>query len=140
MKAKISIIIFTNLLICCNTYKRENFTYNQNEKQLWINSYKYEVFYGCIKEGLQNDSLRVILKNRDLFNPNLELDFSTIDQARQIGKEIVDNLPTPFIKIDQGDENLEGNKFISFACLNYYASKELDSIARIEYDMHKKKK
>jgi len=125
------------LSISCNTYKRESFTYNENEKQLWINSYKYEAFYGCINQGLENDSLKIILKRKDLFNPNLNLEFSTIDLARESGKNIILQLPKPYIKIDAGEENLKNKNYISYTCLKYYASRELDSIAQEEYKKYK---
>lgn len=132
---KIAIIVAI-LFASCTTHKKETFTYNHDEKQLWINSYKYEAFYGCINEGLENDSLRIILKNKDLFNPTLDLDFSTIDQARRLGGQVATKLPKPFVKIDKNDNELADKKFLSFTCLTYYASKELDSAARLEYEKY----
>ncbi|CAM3926742.1 MULTISPECIES: hypothetical protein [Flavobacterium] len=120
-------------IISCNTYKRDKFTYNQDNKQSWIDSYKYEAFYGCINEGLENDSLRILLKNKDLLNSNLDLSFSIIDEARSFGKKIIKNMPKPIIKIDKGDESLKNKNFISYNCLKYYASKDLDSIAHKAY-------
>ena len=69
----------------CNTFKRERFKYIQDEKQSWINSYKYEAFYECINEGLENDSLKIILSNKDLFAPNLNIDFSTTHTVHMPG-------------------------------------------------------
>ena len=132
--AKISVL----MLISCNTYKRDSFSYTQNKKQSWIDSYKYEVFYGCIKEGLENDSLRIILKDKDLFNPTLDLDFKTIEDARLYGKNIIKKMPKANIKIDIGEEYLKNKNFISYNCLRYYASKELDSIANKAYDEKEK--
>lgn len=122
----------------CNTFKRERFKYIQDEKQSWINSYKYEAFYECINEGLENDSLKIILSNKDLFAPNLNIDFSTTEEARQCGRNIAKKIPKPFIKIDKGEEKLINKKFISFSCLNYFASRELDSIAKSQYEFLKK--
>jgi hypothetical protein len=136
-KTFLSIITITTLF-SCNTFKRERFKYIQEEKQSWINSYKYEAFYGCINEGLKNDSLKIILSNKDLFAPNLNIDFFTIDQARELGRDIAKNIPKPFIKIDKGEEKLASKKFISFSCLNYFASRELDSIAKNQYEFFKK--
>lgn len=96
----------------------------QDEKQSWINSYKYEAFYGCIQEGLKNDSLKIILSNKDLFAPNLNMDSFTIDQARQFGQDIARNIPIPYIKIDEGEEKLINKKFISFS-LNKHLRKRL---------------
>ena len=48
-------------------------------------------------------------------------------------------MPVPYIKIEVGNEYLKNKNFISYNCLNYYASKELDSIANIEYEKMLKK-
>ena len=69
MKNIFLICVFLLLNSCKTNGLRQNFNYEEKKsKELWINSYKYEVFYGCIKEGLGNDSLRIILKDKDLFN------------------------------------------------------------------------
>jgi len=138
MKKIFLLIIAIIILFSCNTFKRERFKYIQEEKQSWINSYKYEVFYGCINEGLKNDSLKIILSNKDLFAPNLNIDFFTIDLARELGESIAKKVPKPSIKIDKGEEKLTSKKFISFSCLNYFASRELDSIAKRQYELSKK--
>lgn len=108
------------------------------ENDTWINSYKYEVFCGCIREGIGNDSLRIILAKKDLFRPNMNMDFGTIEDARSLGKQLVQKLPTPFIKVDLGEESLRNKNFISYSCLTYYASRELDSIAREAYKVYAK--
>lgn len=132
MKSKALLLLFV-CFAACNTYKKDRFSYNYDSEKLWINSYKYEVFYGCMKEGLKNDSLRIILQNTDLFNPSGEIDFNAIDDARKNGELIILNAPKPFVKLDLGEENLLNKNFNSFNCLNYFASRELDSIARKEY-------
>ena len=139
MKKSIIYLFFIVLLFlsCRPTNIRESFSYEEDDlKRNWINSYKYEVFYGCIKQGLGNDSLRIILSKNDLFNKSLELEFKTIDSARNLGYKLIQNMPTPFIKID---ENSTNKNFISYNCLKYYASRELDSIAIAEYKKFKKK-
>jgi len=118
----------------CTVQKREKFSYNLDKKQSWISGYKYEVFYGCIKEGIGNDSLRIILEKKDLFNQNSDIDFPTIDKARALGSEVIKKMPKAYIKIDKGEEYLKQKNFISHNCLVYYASKELDSIANVEYE------
>jgi len=132
MKNIFLICAFLLLNSCMTNSLRQSFNYEEKKsKELWINSYKYEVFYGCIKEGLGNDSLRIILKDKDLFNKSIELEFNTIDNARQLGSYIVLNMPKPFIKFE--NENDLNKNFISYNCLKYYASRELDSIANIEF-------
>lgn len=126
----------------CNLYK-DRFSYFQfkNEKQSWIDSYKYEAFYGCTKGGVGNDSLRVILKRKDLFYPNSEIGFMYIDDARDKGKAVIEKTPPPYIKIDIGEEEwFEGKNYVSFTCLNYYASRDLERIARRKYKESRKQK
>jgi hypothetical protein len=40
-------------------------------------------------------------------------------------------MPKPYIKFE--NENDFNKNFVSYYCLKYYASRELDSIANIEY-------
>ncbi|HQV35275.1 MAG TPA: hypothetical protein P5335_11710 [Flavobacterium sp.] len=138
-KSIIKLFFIFFILISCNSiHVKDGFLYEENNsKEIWINSYKYEVFYECIKQGIGNDSLRIILKNKDLFNKSQELEFNTIDSARILGHKIIINLPEPYIKIDEGSIN---KNYISYNCLKYYASKELDEIAMIEYKKHFSKK
>jgi hypothetical protein len=133
MKKSIIYLFFIVLLFlsCTPTNIRESFSYEEDDlKRIWINSYKYEVFYGCIKQGLGNDSLRIILSKKDLFNKSLEIEFNTKDSARNLGYKIIQNMPKPFIK---SDENTINKNFISYNCLKYYASKELEELATEEY-------
>ena len=132
MKKIFLISAFFSLNSCVVNNLNQDFNYEEkNSKDLWVNSYKYEVFYGCIKEGLGNDSLRILLKDKDFFNKSLDLEFKTIDEARKLGSSIVINMPKPYIKLEN-KKDLNKN-FISYNCLKYYASKELDSIANVEY-------
>lgn len=48
-------------------------------------------------------------------------------------------MPKANIKIDKGEEYLRNKNFISYDCLVYYASLELDSIANIAYKEYLKK-
>lgn len=94
------------------------------------------MFYACLNEGYQNDSIFELMKKRDLFNPYDEIDFDEIDSARANGKKIIKNMPKPWHCDDcKGNEN-----YISANCLHYYASRELDSIARISYKAHLKRR
>lgn len=73
------------------------------------------------------------MNNKDLFSKNSGVNFSTIDQAREYGKKIIQQMPEAYIKIDKGEEYLRDKNFISYNCLVYYASRELDSIANSVY-------
>jgi hypothetical protein len=135
---KIFLMGLVIIFLSCSTYKRDKFEYRNNDKKVWINTFKSEVFYSCIKEGIKNDSLHKILENKDLFNIYDGFEINSTDFAREIGKKIILNMPKAYIKIDNDEEALLNKNFISYNCLNYYASKELDSIANIEYKKHLK--
>lgn len=125
-------------LYSCSSNKREKFSYKNTDKEFWINSYKTEVFLSCLNEGINNDSIIKILSRKDLLNMNENIFKDEIDSARFIGKNIAKNIPKPFIKIDTDEYNLLEKKFISYNCLKYYASTELDSIAKKAYEKHLK--
>gem|GEM_PF-851726 len=131
-------VVFSMLLFCfsCSLHK-EKFSYPhqyKNEKQSWIDAYKYNAFWGCVNAGLGNDSLRLILKRKDLYYPYSEITFHYVDEARDKGRGIIEKLPLPYIKIDIGDEEFyEGKNYISLTCLNYYESRDLEKTAQKAY-------
>lgn len=130
-----SVVLICFFICSCSINRRENFDY-QKSNNAWIMAYKDYVFYECLKEGIQNDTLFMIMKKRDLFNPYDEIDFSEIDSARLLGIEIIKNMPKPWHCDDcDGNEN-----YISANCLHYYASKDLDIEARAAYKKHIKKR
>ena len=122
------ILIF--FFVSCKSYKGYDFAYRNEDTNTWINTFKAEVFYSCIKEGLKNDSLNIILKKKDLLNLYEGMDFEDIDTARLLGKRIIDEMPKANIKIDNDEPDLKTKNFISCSCLQFYASRNLDSIAR----------
>ena len=136
---KIIILILPFISLSCSTQKRDKFEYRNEDKKVWINTFKSEVFYECLKEGFKNDSIFKLMEKKDLFNSYDAIDFTAIDFARELGKQIIKKMPVPYIKIEVGNEYLKNKNFISYNCLNYYASKELDSIANIEYEKMLKK-
>jgi hypothetical protein len=138
-------IRFTMISICflalsCNTYKRDRFTYRgvaTKKDAFWIEIFKDEMFYECIKEGNKNDTILTLMKKKDLLNiSDGGMTFDEVEIAKKIGKEVIENMPPPFIHLDEDVKNLN---FISASCLHYYASRELDSIAREAYKRHLKK-
>ncbi len=133
MKKIYLIITITFVTLSCNTYKRDKFQYRNEDKNVWINTFKSEVFYSCIKEGIKNDSVFKIIKKKDLLNIYDGYPIKNIDSARSLGKKVIAEIPRPFIKIDNDEEYLKNKNFISYSCLNYYASRELDSIAKKAY-------
>lgn len=133
MKQTYLIIITAFVTLSCSTYKRDKFQYRNVDKKVWINTFKSEVFYSCISEGIKNDSLFKMMKKKDLLNTYDGYPIKIIDNARSLGKKIIAEMPKPFIKIDNDEEYLKNKNFISYSCLNYYSSRELDSIAKKAY-------
>ena len=74
-----------------------------------------------------------MMKKKDLLNIYDGYPIKIIDNARSLGKKIITEMPKPFIKIDNDEEYLKNKNFISYSCLNYYSSRELDSIAKKAY-------
>jgi hypothetical protein len=102
----------------------------------WINTYKQQVFYDCLFENYKNDSISKIMEKEDLFNPNDYIPLSFWPKMKEIGKNAIKYMPENgyFIETDFDRRR----KYISKTCLNYFASKELDSIAKSEYKVFKK--
>lgn len=144
MKLAQNVVILTIclLVLSCNSYKRDPFYFRSDSKykskSFWIDNFKDEVFYECLKEGYKNDSIFKLMSKKDLFNSSEIYDFSEMDSARVLGRKIINKIPPPYIHLD--DKDITGMNFISATCLHYYASKELDSIAKIAYKKHVKMK
>jgi hypothetical protein len=134
------VILF--LILSCNTYKRDKFVYNLGQgKEQWINNYKTEFFIKCLQYGYQNDSIIKLMSKKDIlyYLPNpLEFQHKEIDN---LASKIIAEMPKPiYPKLEEDDEKEEFKKQLICAnCLNYYASKELDSIAKISYTKSIKK-
>ncbi len=132
MKNFISCLIMVSLVSCGSVHKRENFNYKSVQSP-WINSFKETVFIECLKQSYGNDTILVLIGKKDLLNTYDGIDFSDLDNAKSIGKEIAINIPDPEYKFD--DYKI-GQKYYMSSCLRFYASRELDSIAHVEYKKH----
>ena len=133
---KIFLITICASIFSCNSYKRQKFEYRNNDPNVWINTYKTEVYFSCIKESFKSDSLIQLMDKKDLFNLYDGFDILAIDNARHNGREVVKNMPLANIKIDADEFYLKSKNYYSYNCLNYYASKELDSIAHLQYNKY----
>ena len=71
-----------------------------------------------------------------MFNTYEGFELNLIDSAKTLGSSVIKKMPAPYINLDESD--LKNKNFISMSCLNYYASRELDSIARKLYKVHLK--
>lgn len=142
--------VILNLLICsllissCSTFKRNKFEYHLgSQKNEWINNYKTEFFFECIKKGYKNDTIFKLISKKDLlyiYEP-FALQHSQIDK---LATNLIDNLPKPIYphcddcNTKEEQEEILKN-YICASCLNYYASRELDSIAKSNYKRLEKK-
>jgi hypothetical protein len=142
MKTKILCFIVLPLLLVfsqCAPYPREKYTPNfGSEKQGWKNNFKTEFFLKCLQKGIKNDTLTKVLTSKDLLYYNANpLEFQH-HWADSLATAIIQNQPVPiFPNCDDCEESKEVKKrFICGNCLNYYASRELDSIAEVAYKKH----
>ncbi|MGB1268675.1 MAG: hypothetical protein ACPG45_02975 [Flavobacteriaceae bacterium] len=133
-------IIYATLVFlffsCATKHERPTYRFDSKTSEHgWVVAYKQHVFYSCLKEGYQNDSIFILMRKEDSFNA-YQLGFPMIDRARLLGKKIAKDIKVPFY-IAPVDPQLRN---ISFTCLCFYDSRELDSIARAEYYYDFKKK
>ena len=113
---------------CKTRHQNTNFEYNISENP-WIDAFKDKAFVSCLKESYKNDSIFKMIEEVDLYNPYDG--YYTINEfvakADNIGRVVAKNIPKTNYR-DYGKSN-----YYMATCLHYYASKELDSIAKAEY-------
>jgi hypothetical protein len=122
-------------------YKRTKFEYhfgkNQNE---WINMYKTDFFLSCLRKGYKNDTIFKLIAQNDLLVPYEPILFH-YDRIDALAVKLIKNIPKAIYPHcddcteEEEKEDLKKN-YICASCLNYYASKELDSIAKKAYQKH----
>ncbi|WP_396176901.1 hypothetical protein [Flavobacterium sp.] len=110
----------------------------EGELKFWINNYKQEVFYYCLFENYQNDSIMKMMGKEDLFNPNDYIPMPFWEKMKTLGKNAIQHMPENKYFIETEEDKKK--KYISKTCLDYFASRELDSIAKNEYKIFKKMK
>lgn len=120
-------VILSLFFLACSASKQSHI--NNNYDKAWINAFKDKYFVSCLKESYKNDSIFKMIDEVDLYNPYDG--FYTIDEyvvkAEKLGQNISKDIPSTNYK-DYGKSN-----YYMATCLHYYASKELDSIAKSEY-------
>lgn len=140
---KVFVLITVVFISSCSTYKRTKFEYNLGkEKNEWINNYKTEFFLKCIKKAYKNDSIFKLIVKQDLlylYEPSANQN----NQIDSLSTIIIKNIPKPIFQhcddctIKEEKEELQKNYFCA-SCLNFYASRELDSLAKKEYKKYLK--
>ena len=92
------IMSFLAMVSCGSTYNGKRFNYSYtNEANAWIESYKYQVFNSCLKEGMQNDTIFKMMDKKDFFDFNEDVNLNTRANASKLGKNIIKNLPNAII-------------------------------------------
>ena len=99
--------------------------------------YKTDVFLSCLRKGYKDDSFFYQIAKKDLLVP-YEPILSYYNRIDTLTTKVIKNMPRPiFPHCDDctKEEELEMGKknYICASCLNYYASRELDSIAKKAY-------
>ncbi|THF51514.1 hypothetical protein E6C50_07060 [Flavobacterium supellecticarium] len=147
MRTEIVITVFLSVfLISCSGVKKRSFKYNQSSNP-WISTYKLHVFCTCLLEGYkidstkgyQSDTLIRYIKRRDPIVVYDELNFLALESADKLGIKIASGIPKVALPAEiYGEEESFERKFVMMNCLNYYDSKELDSIAKSWYKAYLK--
>lgn len=113
---------------------KKNQTSTDKQQETWVTLFKEEVFVECLKESYQNDTIFKLIRKKDISGSDDFIVWITeIEIARKLGREFALNIPDPEYKFD--DYKI-GQKYYMSSCLRYYASRELDSIAHVEYRKH----
>ncbi|MGG7035926.1 MAG: hypothetical protein ACI7YS_12140 [Flavobacterium sp.] len=152
VKTTTSMLLLATLFSCSpiegtkklNTYYGDKFFYPGSSKNKpspkigWVIAYKQKAFYQCLFQGYKNDSILKLIKKEDLFTTYDFIPFSTFDKIKSDSKKIIDNISPNEYFIE--DEETKKRNYISSTCLCYFASRELDSIAKNEYKLFLKDK
>ena len=121
----ISITILLFCLSSCSKNNYQKFDYNKSNNP-WVEAFKDNVFFACLKESYQNDTIFELIEKRDAFNPYDGLSLDDINKTKELAKHLVNNIPKPAMC-----ENCkEGENYYMANSLHYYASRDLDSIEK----------
>lgn len=120
----------------CTVNKLPRFDYI-NGSNPWIDAFKDRVFVNCLKHSYNNDSVFIIINKKDVYiNPyDGFYDYLEADKIKfldSLGNSIPLHIPPPTGLV----EGVGARNFYMCNCLHYYASRELDSIAKKEYKKH----
>jgi hypothetical protein len=138
MKKIFIIGMFFFLFSSCETYKRARFEYHFGNNDVdWINMYKTQFFFDCLRKGYKDDAFFNSIAKRDLLVP-YEPILSYYGRIDTLASKVIMNMPRPIYphcddcSEEEEQEDLKKN-YICASCLNYYASREFDSIVKKAY-------
>lgn len=135
---KLVIIIIVFVVVSCSTNKRTKFEYQLGSKDNeWINNFKTEFFFTCLKKGYNNDSIFKLISKKD-FQYLYEPFAFQHDEIDILATRVIKNIPKPIYPhcddcSKKEEQEILKKNYICASCLNYYASRELDSIAKKTY-------
>ncbi|HEY1196677.1 hypothetical protein [Flavobacterium sp.] len=122
------IIIALICLSSCISYQK--FDYNKDNNS-WIRAFQDNVFLWSLKESGQNDSI-FQMERKNLYNSYGVLSLDEMNETRRLAKDFVKTIPKPLIC-----ENCKEDEYYYLKnCLHYYASCELEFIAKEAYKKH----
>jgi hypothetical protein len=132
MKKYILILLPLLFSASCTINSYPKFDYNKSHNP-WIDAFKDQVFFTSLEESYKSDTIMKLIQRKDAFNPYDALSLDAINKAKQLGIQLIKNMPPPVMCESCGNEK---NYFMATA-LHYYNSRELDSIAKAEFKKYK---
>ena len=90
----ISLVIFAIVICSCSTSNSNKFDYNKS-KNAWLDAFKDQAFFACLRESYKNDSIFKLIEKEDAFNPYDDLNPEAITIAKNNGKNVSENIPPP---------------------------------------------
>ncbi|MDP5201335.1 hypothetical protein [Flavobacterium sp. DG2-3] len=123
----ICLLLSSLLLMSCNV------THNKKHTQNFKKDFKFDAYCSCLLEGYGNKNLtsQMTLIDKSFYSP--VINSVLYDELREIGIEEAKIMKKDSIKsITIASEALTGKK-IQLHCLNFYNSKKLDSITKVNY-------
>ncbi len=140
MKNIITFLLIICTSLSCKVQELNSFDYN-NGPNPWVNAFKDYVFVQCLNQSYPLEASKIIFNNiskYDLYNPYdgfVEYRIANTSFLDSIAEMKPKNIP-PF-KHNDGVNDKGKNVYLS-NCLHFYASRQLDSIAKNEYKKYLK--
>lgn len=119
------IIVFSS---CKASYNSPRFDFNNGPKPC-LNAFKDRVFFSILQESYKGTDAIKEINKRDLGNPYDGIyDPTLFKKIDSISKEFIKKLPPPALCVEcKKDQN-----YFMAQALHFYASRELDSLAKAE--------
>ena len=129
-------LVVISLLIVqgCSQNSYPKFEYTKSENP-WIDAFKDRVFFSALQEAYKSDSLIFnSINKKDALNPYDGLSLEEIENANNIGVNLIKNIPAPSMCENCPD----GVNYYMATALHYYNSKELHNIATSNFKKYER--